>query len=74
MSVEISTNQHGANGIANGLVGLLDMTILMGTVSTSGPDGVAMSLEEGTDLLIVVEFTLLIQVNILTWNLGSILL
>jgi hypothetical protein len=46
----------------------------MGAVSASRANGITMALEEGTNFLIVVKFAALIQVDVLAWNLGSMLM
>jgi hypothetical protein len=59
-SVKISANQHGTESITNGLMGLFDGTILVQAVGTGRAYGVAMTLKQSANFLIVVKFAALV--------------
>jgi hypothetical protein len=60
--------------ISNGLVGSFNRAVLMGAVGTGGPNGVAKTLKESANFLIIIKFASLVHADILARDLGSVLL
>jgi hypothetical protein len=64
-SIEVRTGEHGAKGIAYGLMGALDGAVLVRGTGASGLDMVTKFLEEGTEFWIMVQFATLVNHNVL---------
>jgi hypothetical protein len=67
-SIETSTREHDMKGITNGLVGSFDASILMRTIRASGANTIAKLFEHRIDFRILVEFSALVEVDILVGN------
>lgn len=72
-SIKVGANQHGAKGVPNGLMSSFHGAILMGAIGTSRTNGIAMALEKSADFLVVVQFSTLVEVDILARDVWSML-
>jgi hypothetical protein len=66
------TSEHGAKSVANGLMSALDRAILVGTIGAGGSDLVTKLGKESSDLGVLIQFTALVEVNILFGDAGRV--
>ena len=71
---ELSANEEGTNGIGDSQMSTFNRSILIGSVGTSRTNLKTMATKKGSNLRIVVEFTALIQVDIFSRALVSMIL
>jgi hypothetical protein len=72
--IKTSAGKHVTESIADGLMGTLNWSILMRAVGTSSVDVIFMALEETMHLRIAVKLTTLVKKNLLSRDIGSVML